>query len=126
MTGEKIIAACGNDCAACPRHLPRTEAELRRTARLWRDIGYRDRVVSNAEIGCDGCSAENWCRYEIVKCASAHGAAHCGRCPEYPCAQIEACFEATERFRPACLAACTAEEWEALRCAFFEKKRNLE
>ena len=123
---NRIIAACGNDCAACPRHLPRTDAELRRTAELWRDIGYRDRLVSNDEIGCTGCSPDNRCRYEIVKCAGAHGAENCGLCPEYPCPTIEACFEATERFRPACRAACTAEEWAALDRAFFQKKRNLE
>ena len=46
---EKIIAACGNDCAACPRYTAppyeKTEAQLRRTAELWQKIGYRDRVV---------------------------------------------------------------------------------
>ena len=31
----KILAACGNDCSACPRHLPKTEEELKRTAELW-------------------------------------------------------------------------------------------
>ena len=122
---NRHIAACGNDCAACPRHLPRTEAELRRTAELWRDIGYRDTVVPHEEIACRGCSTENWCRYDIVKCAAAHVASNCGACPEYPCSKIADCFGATERFRPACLAACTAEEWEALERAFFQKKRNL-
>ena len=36
---EKIIAACGNDCAACPRYVgypyEKTGEELRHTAELW-------------------------------------------------------------------------------------------
>jgi len=120
---DQIIAACGNDCAACPRHLPRAEAELRRTAELWRNIGYRDRVVSNEEIACCGCSTDNWCRYGIVKCAAAHGTVNCGVCPGYPCPKIEDCFQATERFRPA---ACQTAAWDDLRRAFFEKRENLE
>lgn len=123
---DKIIAACGNDCAACPRHLPKSEEQLRQTAELWHSIGYRDRVVSTAEIGCTGCKADNWCRYGIVKCAAARGMVHCGKCPDYPCPEIEACFAATEGFRPACLAACDADQWRDLQAAFFEKKRNLD
>ena len=124
--GEKIIAACGNDCGACPRHLPKTEEALRRTAELWMRIGYRDRVVSAEEMACSGCRPENWCRYGMVGCAAGRGVAHCGRCPEYPCPKIEACFRATGAFRPGCEAACTPEELEALQRAFFEKRENLE
>ena len=123
---SKRIAACGNDCAACPRHLPRTEAELVHTAELWAKIGYRDRVVSSAEIGCTGCKADNWCRYGIVGCVASKGVAHCGRCAQYPCAKLEACFEATEGFRTACVSACTPEEWRILETAFYEKRKNLE
>ncbi len=50
---EKIIAACGNDCAACPRYVghpyEKTGEELRRTAELWMKIGYRDHLVTNEE-----------------------------------------------------------------------------
>ena len=45
----RILAACGNDCSACPRFvLPpyeKTETELRQTAELWMKIGYREHVV---------------------------------------------------------------------------------
>lgn len=48
---EKLLAACGNDCAACPRYVKppyeKTEAQLRHTAELWYRIGYRDHVVTN-------------------------------------------------------------------------------
>ena len=123
---EKIIAACGHDCGACPRHLPKTEDELKRTAELWMRIGYRDHVASAEEMACAGCMPENWCRYGVVGCVAERGVAHCGRCPEYPCPKIEACFRATEAFRPGCEAACAPEELEALQRAFFEKRENLE
>ncbi|MBR3246082.1 MAG: GNAT family N-acetyltransferase, partial [Parasporobacterium sp.] len=42
-TEGKIIAACGNDCAACPRYTTypyeKTEEELHHTAELWMKIG---------------------------------------------------------------------------------------
>ena len=126
MAMKRIIAACGNDCAACPRHLPQSEEELRRTSELWAKIGYRDRVVSNEEIACTGCKPTNRCRYGIVECVASKRLPHCGRCAQYPCGKLESCFEATEGFRAACLNACTPDEWAALEAAFFEKRKNLD
>lgn len=123
---HKILAACGNDCSACPRHLPKTEAELRATAELWKEIGYRSQVVSNREIACTGCKSTNWCRYQIVGCACAHGVPHCGKCREYPCSKLQDCFQATGDFLPACEKACSPEELACLRKAFFEKRENLD
>ncbi len=126
---KKIIAACGNDCAACPRYTAhpyeKTPEELRHTAELWLKIGYRDRVVSNEEIACTGCKPENWCRYRVVGCAREKGVENCGRCGEYPCAQIKECFEVTKSFEPRCKAACTQAEYDAIRRAFFQKEENL-
>ena len=122
----RIIAVCGNDCAACPRHLPKSEAELRHTAELWAKIGYRDHVVSNAEIACTGCSPSNWCRYGIAECAAARRVSTCGSCPDYPCEKTRACLMGTESFVPACREVCDAGEWDVLQRAFFEKKRNLD
>jgi len=57
---EKIIAACGNDCSLCPRYnkvpFVKSDEELSHTAELWYKIGYRDHVVSNEEISCQGCT----------------------------------------------------------------------
>lgn len=122
---EKIIAACGNDCAACPRHLPKTDAELKHTAELWQRIGYRDRVVSNQEIACSGCRPGNWCRYGIVECATARMIHHCGECREYPCARFEDCLHVTESFASDCATACDAEDMQTLKRAFFEKENNI-
>lgn len=125
-TKDSIIAACGNDCSICPRHLPKTEDELHATAVLWEKIGYRDHVVTNEEIACEGCKPTNWCRYNIVKCVTAKGMNNCGECQEYPCDNIKDCFEVTKSFAPKCRKVCTSEEYEQMRKAFFEKKENLE
>ena len=122
----KILAACGNDCSACPRHLPKTEEELKRTAELWEKIGYRDRVVSTEEISCVGCSPDNWCRYQIIQCVSEKEISDCGKCRQYPCAKIEECFETTRLFIPSCKKVCNLEEYQMLVSAFFEKKKNLD
>ena len=103
---DRILAACGNDCSACPRYTAhpyeKSEEELRRTAELWLKIGYRDHVVSNEEISCTGCKPENWCRYRVVKCCEGKGIKVCSSCPEYPCDSIRDCFEVTSSFEPKC------------------------
>ena len=126
---EKIIAACGNDCSACPRYVKhpyeKTEAELRHTAELWMKIGYRNHVVSNVEISCTGCKPENWCRYHVAKCCNEHGIGTCGECREYPCERIQECFAVTKSFEQKCREACTEAEFRQLEQAFFEKETNL-
>ena len=126
---DRIIAACGNDCAACPRYTAppyeKTEEELRRTAELWMKIGYRDRVVSTEEIACAGCKPENWCRYRVVKCCAEKGIRTCAECAEYPCENMRECFAVTQSFAPKCRQVCSDAEYARLERAFFEKERNL-
>ena len=126
---EKIMAACGNDCSACPRYIKepyvKTEAELAHTAELWYKIGYRDHVVTNEEISCTGCKEDNWCRYKVVKCTNEKQIEHCGQCSQFPCDNIRECFEVTKSFEPFCKQVCTAEEYELMSKAFFEKEKNL-
>ncbi|MGX8686737.1 MAG: DUF3795 domain-containing protein, partial [bacterium] len=130
LTGmEKIIAACGNDCAACPRYVnhpyEKTEDELRYTAELWMKIGYRDHIVTNEEISCTGCKPENRCRYRVIKCCAEKAISTCASCHQYPCENIKECFEITKSFEPGCREVCTDEEYRQLKKAFFEKERNL-
>ena len=126
---DRILAACGNDCSACPRYTAhpyeKSEEELHRTAELWMKIGYRDHVVSNEEIACTGCKPENWCRYRVVKCCEGKGIKICSSCPEYPCDSIRDCFEGTSSFEPKCRQVCSDAEYAALEKAFFEKEVNL-
>lgn len=125
----KILAACGNDCACCPRYVKapyeKTPEQLRHTAELWYKIGYRDHIVTEEEISCTGCRKENWCRYQVAVCSAEKGIEHCGACPQYPCGNIQSCFRVTESFRPACREVCTPEEYEMFQKAFFEKEKNL-
>ena len=126
---DKIIAACGNDCSACPRYIThpyeKTEDELRHTAELWLKIGYRDRIVSNDEISCTGCKPENWCRYKVVKCCEDRAISNCSECSGFPCDNMKECFAVTQSFEPKCREVCTDSEYEQMRKAFFEKERNL-
>ena len=128
-TADKIIAACGNNCAACPRYTAhpyeKTDEELHHTAELWMRIGYRDHVVTNEEIACYGCKPENWCRYRVIKCCEDHGIKTCGECSEYPCDNIRECFAVTKSFEPMCRQVCTDDEYKRLEKAFFEKEKNL-
>ena len=129
MKASKIIAACGNNCTACPRYnvhpCEKTETELHHTAELWMKIGYRDHIVFNEEIACTGCSPENWCRYHVVKCCTEKGIPTCSSCSLYPCERMQECFAVTKSFEPKCREACTEEEYAQLKRAFFEKKQNL-
>lgn len=126
---ERIISACGNDCAVCPRYVKapytKTDSELARTAELWYKIGYRDHIVTNEEISCTGCKEENWCRYKIVKCVIQKKIDNCGQCEQYPCGNIKECFKVTKSFEPFCKTACTDEEYSVMCKAFFEKEKNL-
>ena len=129
MIEKKIIAACGNDCAACPRYITypyeKTDEELHHTAELWMKIGYRDHIVTNEEISCTGCKPENWCRYRVIKCCVDRGIKTCGECTEYPCDNIKECFAVTKSFEPMCQQVCTDNEYKRLVKAFFEKEKNL-
>ena len=126
---DRIRAACGNDCAACPRYVrppyEKTEAELQATAVLWQRIGYRDRVVPAAEIACTGCRPENRCRYGVAACCAEKGIPTCAACAAYPCARIRDCFAVTKTFVPRCREVCTEAEFRQLKKAFFEKEENL-
>lgn len=126
---SKIIAACGNNCSACPRYVAhpheKTKDELFHTAELWMKIGYRDHIVSDEEISCLGCRPENWCRYQIAKCCEEKSVNNCAECAQYPCEKLKECFEITKAFEPACRKACTDEEYGRLKEAFFEKEANL-
>lgn len=127
---DLILAACGNNCAACPRYVAppyeKTEEELKRTAELWYRIGYRDRIVTPEEIACTGCKPTNQCRYRVVECCEQKGIKTCADCEAYPCALIKECFQVTVSFEPRCRAAASVTEYETLTRAFFEKESNLD
>ncbi|SFC99114.1 DUF3795 domain-containing protein [Clostridium uliginosum] len=121
----RTIAACGNNCSVCPRYTAITDKELHKVAVLWKSIGYRDVVVSNEEIKCKGCTINNFCRYNIVKCSTERGISNCGMCEDFPCTVIKETFDKTLKFEPKCKRVCSDEEYRILEEAFFNKKENL-
>ena len=56
---------------------------------------YRDYVVENEEIACNGCKQENWCRHQMIKCCADRGVKNCGEYVEYNCATLKECIEVT-------------------------------
>ena len=122
---EPVISACGDDCAVCPRFLARTEAELRETAELWYRFGWRDRVVSNEEIRCEGCGSRSGCSFGILPCRKEQGVADCAGCVEYPCGRIRALTANTDGKAAQYRKLCDNEaELALLTRAFLEKGRN--
>ncbi len=119
------IALCGDDCLSCPRYNAHTEEELRNIAQLWHKLGWRDRVVSDEEIACAGCSSHKSCTYGLVECTGRHGVQKCNQCAEYPCGRISEMLRRSAEYREKCRALCTEQEYTALCKAFFNKESNL-
>jgi hypothetical protein len=123
------LGFCGDECSACPRYLA-TQAdddhELQRVASLWYAVGFRDRLVTTAEIRCTGCSPDRDCAHGIAACAGAREVEHCGRCADYPCDSISRCFEKTERMASLLPPRCSPADYEQLAAAFLRKRENLE
>ena len=58
---KEKITLCGDNCLECPRYSAHIDEELKAVAELWYKAGWRDRVVSNEEIVCSGCSLHKQC-----------------------------------------------------------------
>ena len=119
------ITLCGDNCIYCPRYNARTDDELKHVAELWYKIGWRDRIVSNYEIKCTGCSAHKQCTYQLVDCIKEHGVDKCNQCTEFPCNKINDMLKRSEEYRKKCKNICTDDEYTALKKAFFDKENNL-
>lgn len=119
------ITLCGDNCIECPRYNARTEAELSKVAELWYRVGWRDRIVSNEEISCTGCSSHKQCTYNLVECTKEHGVDRCNQCTEFPCQKIEDMLERSKTYEKRCEKVCSKEEYLAIQKAFFYKENNL-
>lgn len=109
----------------CPRYNAHSDEELRDAAELWYRVGWRDKVVSNEEIACTGCSSHKSCTYGLVDCTREHGVAKCNQCKEFPCEKTENMLERSREYQNKCKAVCSEEEYAALEKAFFDKEKNL-
>lgn len=119
------ITLCGDNCIECPRYNAHSEAELRKVAELWYRVGWRDTVVSNDEIVCEGCSSHKTCTYGLVDCIRKHGVGKCNQCKEFPCDKIEEMLKRSRKYQEECKELCSEEEYTALMKAFFDKEDNL-
>lgn len=96
---EEKITLCGDNCIACPRYNAHSKEELRQVAELWYRVGWRDHIVSNEEIRCDGCSSHKQCTYHLVECTKEHNVDKCNQCAEFPCEKISVCWSALRNTR---------------------------
>ena len=122
---DEKITLCGDDCAKCPRYTARTEPELRAAAELWYKVGWRDRVLSDPEIACSGCSPVKPCTYQLVECTQEHRVSKCRHCVEFPCGKIQNMLKRSEAYETKCREVCSKQEYDILESAFFNKERNL-
>lgn len=122
---HEIITLCGDNCVFCPRYNAHSESELKAAAELWYKVGWRDSIVSNEEIKCSGCASHKHCTYGLTECTKAHGVSKCSQCPMFPCERISEMLERSEEYRWKCRAVCSADEFEKLEKAFFNKENNL-
>lgn len=121
-----IISVCGDDCAVCPRYLAETEEELHETAVFWYKAGWRDRIVSNAEIKCIGCGCRPSCSFMLLPCTKEHGVEKCSQCQEFECEKVKRAYELSDEKKRRCEKACgSAEEFDMLVRAFYKKEKNI-
>ncbi len=96
---NKMIAACGIDCAQCTAYIAtiNNDNELRaKTAAEWKVTHNFD--FTPEMINCHGCMATDGVQIghcsmcELRKCASEKKASTCAVCAQYPCKAIDDFF----------------------------------
>ncbi len=124
------LGFCGDDCNVCPRYIATQSGDveqLKKVAALWYRVGYRNKIVPPEELACPGCFSRTKCdRMYVRECALKKGVENCGKCKNYPCENATKAFEQTATFAKKIKNKCLEEEYERLKKAFFEKKKNLD
>lgn len=122
---EEKITLCGDNCIECSRYNAHSDEELRNVAELLHRVGWRDSIVSNEEIRCEGCSSHKQCTYHLVECTKEHNVDKCNQCAEFPCGKISSMLERSKEYQKRCKEVCSDAEYDMLEKAFFEKENNL-
>lgn len=122
---EEIITLCGDNCIECPRYNAHNEEELKAVAELWYRVGWRDRIVSNEEIQCTGCSSHKKCTYQLVECTKSHNVEKCNQCTSFPCDKISNMLKRSSEYQKKCKTVCSINEYKMLEKAFFDKENNF-
>lgn len=123
-----MLAACGNRCDLCPRFTATQSGDperLRAVAELWQQVGFRDRMVGNDEIACNGCE-DQACPHQVRECAAERGVPHCGACPDFAgCATVARMLAKTADHALRCRV-LAGDAFAELNAAFFRKQENLQ
>ncbi|MCD7857053.1 MAG: DUF3795 domain-containing protein [Clostridiales bacterium] len=122
---EERITLCGDNCIACPRYNAHSEEQLHKVAELWYRAGWRNRIVSNEEMKCEGCASRKQCTYQLVDCTEAHKVEKCNQCAEFPCEKIHRMLVRSAAYQKRCKEVCSGPEYDMLEKAFFDKENNL-
>ncbi len=122
---EEEITLCGDNCTECPRYNAHTDKELKKVAELWYRVGWRDKVISNEEIACQGCSSHKKCTYQLVECIKGHNVKKCNQCSDFPCKKVLDMLKRSKEYEKKCKEVCSEEEYRVLEKAFFNKEKNL-
>jgi len=124
------IGFCGDDCELCPRFIAtksNDREKLKEAAILWEKVGLNDQIATPEEMICNGCASLEKCHYnDIRECAKDKEISNCGKCNDYPCDKINGVFEKTRSYDQQCKEACTSNDYECLKKAFFLKKDKLD
>ena len=123
---EDKITLCGDNCVYCPRYNAHDENNLNDVAKLWYKVGWRDKIVTNEEIRCNGCSSHIKCTYQLIDCIKGRDIDKCNQCHEFPCEKIERMLNQMKIYQKKCREVCSDKEYTELEKAFFEKERNLQ
>ncbi len=76
--------------------------KIRNVAELWYRVDWRDCIISNEEIRCEGCSSHKQCTYQLVKCIKEHNVDKCNQCAEFPCGKISSMLERSGAYQRRC------------------------
>jgi len=89
--GEKLVAACGLYCGACPAYLASQQNNEEKISALQKQFGSG---FKKEDILCDGCLGGGRVASFCAKCAMRDCAANkqhvkrCANCSEFPCSKI--------------------------------------
>lgn len=119
------ITLCGDNCLSCPRYLAKTDEELSKVAELWYRVGWRNKIVSNDEIRCNGCSSHKQCTYQLVACIKENNVEKCNQCKNFPCEKISNMLKRSNIYKAKCKELCSEKEFGILEACFFHKEENL-
>jgi hypothetical protein len=96
---DKLIAACGIDCAACPAYvatMAKDEAALAKVAENWSKMFGMPATID--AVRCHGCFATDGvqvghcaeCGIRLCSIGRKHGT--CAQCADYACEKLGAMF----------------------------------